>query len=103
MNNDAESQQLPLPVIEERETIPSEMKERYRLRKILASICKKRSGHGHVLKSQGAAELRMQLIISIYEVLNAKRRHYARVPSLTGRDVLDEFVCDDRSANCFFT
>ena len=45
----------------------------------------------------------MQLIISIYEVLNAKRRHYARVPSLTGRDVLDEFVCDDRSANCFFT
>ena len=30
----------------------------------------------------------MQLIISIYEVLNAKRRHYARVPSLTGRDVL---------------
>ena len=74
--------------------------ERYRLRKILASICKKRSGHGHVLKSQGAAELRMQLIISIYEVLNAKRRHYARVPSLTGRDVLwrwirlwDEFDC----------
>ena len=47
------------------------------------------------MKSQGAAELRMQLIISIYEVLNAKRRHYARVPSLTGRDVLfdeDSFV-----------
>ena len=37
----------------------------------------------------------MQLIISIYELLNAKRRHYARVPSLTGRDVLfDEFVCE---------
>ena len=27
MNNDAESQQFPLPVIEERETIPSEMKD----------------------------------------------------------------------------
>ena len=37
----------------------------------------------------------MQLIISIYEVLNAKRRHHARVPSLTGCDVLfDEFVCE---------
>ena len=48
----------------------------------------KRSEHEHISKSQGAAELRMQLIISIYEVLNAKRRHYARAPSLTGRDVL---------------
>ena len=48
----------------------------------------KPSYNEHISKSQGAAQLRVQLITTIYEVLNAKRRHYARVPSLTGRDVL---------------
>ena len=45
---------------------------RYRFRKISASICMKRSEHEHISKSQGAAELCIQLITSIYEVLNAK-------------------------------
>ena len=45
---------------------------RYRLRKISASISIKQSEHKHVSKSQGAAELCVQLIMSIYEVLNAK-------------------------------
>ena len=30
------------------------------------------SKHGHILKSQGAAELCVQLIVSIHEVLNAE-------------------------------
>ena len=61
---------------------------RYLLRKISASTCMKPSYNEHISKSQGAAQLRVQLITTIYEVLNAKRRHYARVPSLTDHDVL---------------
>ena len=73
---------FPLPVIEyEKQYL---QKWKISIKKNIGVICKKRSERGHILKSQGAAELRMQLIISIYEVLNAKRRHYARVPSLTG-------------------
>ena len=58
---------------------------RYLLRKISASTCMKPSYNEHISKSQGAAQLRVQLITTIYDLLNAKGDIYARVSSLTGR------------------